>query len=121
MRRIGLLLGVLAVVGMAVAQYAQINRFRAELATLRAEFRGTDADSAAQPIDPSSRNISAGPDRTAGLHARLANMEQSIAHLIKATDSLMERGMIPPTEGRLAELQQRFFDPSASDQDRLRS
>lgn len=121
MRRIGLLLGVLAVVAMAVAQYAQISRFRAELATLRAELRGTDAASATQPPNPSARNITTATDRTAGLHARLANIEQSIAHLTKATDSLMERGMIPPTEERLAELQQRFFDPTASDQDRLRS
>ncbi|HEX7861644.1 MAG TPA: HEAT repeat domain-containing protein [Verrucomicrobiae bacterium] len=106
---------------MAVAQYAQISRFRAELATLRAELRGTDAASATQPPNPSARNITTATDRTAGLHARLANIEQSIAHLTKATDSLMERGMIPPTEERLAELQQRFFDPTASDQDRLRS
>jgi HEAT repeat protein len=121
MRRIGLLLGALAVVGVVVAQYAQMNRFRAELATLRAELRGTDDAPVTVSPTSGSQRITGASDRTAGLHARLANLEQSIAYLTKATDSLMERGMIPPSEERLAELQQRFFDPSASDQDRLRS
>jgi HEAT repeat protein len=33
----------------------------------------------------------------------------------------MDRGVVPPSEDRLAQMQQRFFDPAASDADRLRS
>lgn len=33
----------------------------------------------------------------------------------------MDRGMVPPNEERLAQLQQRFFDPNAPDAERMRS
>lgn len=107
-------------VGLAAVQFAQMSRFQGELASLRAELRGAqevDATGAPKPASAGTVVI----DRGAGLQARLANVEQAVEDLRKATEVLVERGMVPPTEERLAQLQQRFFDPMASDADRLRS
>jgi hypothetical protein len=60
-------------------------------------------------------------ERNSGLHGRLASLERSVADLLKASESLMDRGVVPPSEDRLAQLQDRFFDPSASEADRIRS
>jgi hypothetical protein len=120
-RRLGWILGALAVLGLVAVQYAQMSRFQGELASLRAELRGS------QEVAPATTSGSRGStvviDRGggAGLQARISNLERAVENLTRATDVLVERGMVPPTEERLAELQQRFFDPMASDGDRLRS
>jgi len=112
----GLVTGI-AVVGIAAVQFNQMQQFRAEIAALRAELRGTQEIGSA----PSGQSNPTAIDRTAGLHGRLANVERILADLSKATESLMDRGMVPPTEARLAQLEQRFFDPNAPDAERLRS
>jgi HEAT repeat protein len=112
------LVGGVAVLGLAAVQFNQMQQFRAEIASLRAELRGT------QEIVPSSAGTQTPPantDRTAGLHGRLANVERTLADIAKATESLMDRGMVPPTEERLAQIQQRFFDPNVPDAERIRS
>jgi len=115
---LGWLAGGVVIVGLGAVQFNQMQQFRAELASLRAELRGTQeiaSTSTAEQTRPASG------DRTVGLQARLANVERVLADLSKATESLMDRGMVPPNEERLAQLQQRFFDPSAPDAERLRS
>ena len=100
-------------------QYLSFRSVSSELAVLRSELR------ASQTPEPSTaatvpRPIS-GPANQSGLQARLANLERAVADLAKASEVLMERGMMPPSEDRLAQMQQRFLDPAASDQDRLRA
>lgn len=121
LKNAGWVAGALAVMGVAAMQYNQMNQFRAELATLQAELRGSQEPTvSATPSTPAVTRV----DRataTSGLHARLSHLERAVADLTKLTDVLVERGMLPPTEERLAQLQQRFFDMTASEGDRLRS
>lgn len=118
LRSVGWIIGGLIVVGVTAVQYNQVAQFKAELASLRAELRGSQE---AVPASGATVSRTVTVDRSAGLQARLASLEQAVANLTKVTDVLVERGVVPPTGERLAELQQRFFDPSASDNDRLRS
>src|SRR4029453_9987289 len=53
------------------------------------------------------------------LQARLANIERSVAEFDRIHKILSDRGMMPPSEEKMAELQQKLFDPNASDEDRL--
>lgn len=118
-RRLGWIVGGVALLGLAAVQYAQMSRFQGELASLRAELRGAQ-EVTSEPATSGGRETVV-IDRGAGLQARLANLERSVADLTKATEVLVERGMVPPTEERLAQLRQRFFDPNAPEGERLRS
>jgi HEAT repeat protein len=120
-RRIGWIVGALAVLGLAAVQSGQMSRLEGELANLRAEVRGSQEVEAAAPETRETGPRQVIIDRGAGLQARLARLELVVENLTKATDVLVERGMVPPTEERLAALQQVFFDPMASEGDRLRS
>ena len=116
----GWIIGIIAIAALVALQVNQMAQFRAELATLRAELRGTqqtETPAATRPGSTQSIRI----DRTAGLSTRLADLERAVADLTKASQTLMERGMVPPSEQLLADLQNRFFDPAASEADRLRS
>lgn len=116
----GWIIGAIAIAALVVLQLNQMAQFRAELATLRAELRGTqEAETPASTSPGSTQPVRV--DRTAGLSSRLANLERAVADLTKASQTLMERGMVPPSEQLLADLQNRFFDPAASEADRLRS
>ena len=115
---LGWILGVVCILSLAAVQVKQMAAFRAELAAVRAELRGSQEPGSADT--PGTRN-SVVLDRNAGLHGRLANLERTVADLAKASESLMDRGMVPPSEDRLAQMQNRFFDPSASEADRIRS
>ena len=126
MRRSGWIIGGLVFAVVIALQINQMAQFRAELATLRAELRGAElrgAEEAEAPEAASQGGSIARPtiDRSAGLSSRLANLERVVADLTKASQTLMERGMVPASEQHLAELQNRFFDPAASEADRLRS
>jgi HEAT repeat protein len=117
--KVGWIIGALAVGGLATAQLVQMSQFRAELSALRAEVQGV-ASTVPTSVDQGSKN-SPPVDRTAGFHARLANLERAVADFSKASEALADRGMVPPTEERLAQLLQRFTDPNASEADRLRA
>jgi hypothetical protein len=120
-RRLGWILGALAVLGLVAVQYAQMSRFQGELASLRAELRGSQEVAPATTSGSRGSTVVIDRGEGAGLQVRISNLERAVENLTRATDVLVERGMVPPTEERLAELQQRFFDPMASDGDRLRS
>ena len=116
---LGCIAGALVVVvALGAFQLNQMGQLRAELAALRAEVRGTQEREPVVSSDSPRRVV---VDRASGLHARLASLEQTVATLAKSSETLMDRGMVPPTEERLAQLQQRFFDPTASEADRLSS
>lgn len=119
-RNLWIVMGGLIAVAAVGFQLKSMADLRREVASLRSELRGipaetSPADSRAPRADASQANLSA------GLQARLANLERNVASLAKTADTLMERGVIPPSEERVAQMQQRFFDSTASDGDRLRS
>lgn len=124
------MLGGLVVVTIFGVQFNQINHLKRELSAVKAEL-GTgsgvvvEADQDGTAIIPAAtaaaRPASDGnAGVTAGIQARLAALEHTVGEFTKAADLLMERGMIPPNEEKLAELQQRFFDPTLSDEERLK-
>jgi len=100
-------------------QYLSFQSVRSELAALRAEVRGAQTSETSAPV--SARPISTQANPAIGLQARLTNLERTVTDLVKASETLMERGVVPLNEERIAQMQQRFFDAAANDQDRLRS
>src|SRR5688572_27544871 len=100
--------GLFLVMGI---QYLSFRGVSNELAVLRAEVRGSQAPEISNAALP--RAASAQPNPTSGLQARLANLERTVTDLVKASETLMERGVVPPNEDRLAQMQQRFFDSAA--------
>lgn len=125
------ILGALLVTAFGV-QFNQIRNLKSEVAAVRAELGGTALT--VDPVQPDRpalvANVSAAradsakaastESGTSGIQMRLANLERTVADFTKAADVLMERGMIPPSEEKLAELNQKFFDPNTSDDERLK-
>jgi hypothetical protein len=121
------ILGGLAVVTIFGVQFNQTTKLRREVAALRAELNGP---AVAEPggdkpaIIPNAtaavRTAGDNAASTAGIQMRIASLERSVAEFTKAAEVLMDRGMIPPNEEKLAQLQQKFFDPSTSDDERLK-
>jgi hypothetical protein len=121
------ILGALAVVTIFGVQFNQIKTLRHEVAAVRAELSGsasTEASSDKPAIIPSAtvavRPAGENSASTAGIQMRIASLERSVAEFTKAAEVLMDRGMIPPNEEKLAQLQQKFFDPNTSDDERLK-
>lgn len=122
------ILGALVLVTVFGVQFNQINKLKKEVASVRAELSGGAAelpvgkDGAA--IIPSAsaaaRPVNDGATAVAGIHVRLANLERSMEQFTTAANVLMDRGMIPPSEEKLTELQQKFFDPNTPEDERLK-
>jgi hypothetical protein len=123
------ILGGLVLVTVFGVQFNQIRHLKSEVEAVRAELGGPavtapEADKDGPAIIPNAsaaaRPNSANSDGTAGIQMRLASLERAVADFTKAADVLMDRGMIPPSEEKLAELNQKFFDPNTSDDERLK-
>ena len=112
---------IVAVVALGVVgfQFKAMSSLRGEIASLRAEVRGVQEEAPGENQAPQTvtRVINTG----AGLQSRLARLEQQMSELARAAEVLSQRGIIPPSEEKLAEMQQKFYDLSASDRDRLRA
>ena len=61
------------------------------------------------------------PGADAGLNVRIRALEESVALLNKSSEYLMDRGQIPLSSVRIAELQQKFMDPNARTRDRMQA
>jgi hypothetical protein len=107
-------LGIVAAVGF---QFRSIANLKAEVVALRAELQGVEVQAPATVSGPRPvAQVSLGT-----LPQRVSQLEDTVADLAKASDVLVERGMVPPSAQRIEEMQARFFDPNASDRDRLRA
>lgn len=121
------ILGGLFLVAVFGVQFNQIKNLKKEVAAVRAELSGpipkADPGRDGPAIIPNVSAAAVRPisDGTAGVQARLVYLERSMADFTKASELLMDRGVLPPSEERLAQLQQRFFDPSISDEERLKT
>jgi HEAT repeat protein len=119
------IVGGLIVVGIFGVQFSQIKSLRKEVASVRAELTGTAAEVQVSKDRPTLiPNASAAPrpasDGTSGFQARLTYLERRVDEFSKGAEVLMDRGMIPPSEEKLAQLQQKFFDPNTSDDERMK-
>ena len=129
-RNAWLVLGGLLLVTAFGVQFSQISRLRGELASVKAELRGgapaaeTSSGTQNRAVIPTAtaatRSNNDGTAVTAGIQSRLAALEHSVAEFTKAADTLMDRGMIPPNEQKLAEMQAKFMDPNLSEDEKLR-
>ena len=124
-----LVLGGLILVTAFGVQFSQISKLRNELASVKAELGvgtavaepSSGGKSAVIPtVTAAARPANDGTAVTAGIQSRLAALENSVAEFTKAADTLMDRGMIPPNEQKLAEMQAKFMDPSLSEDEKLR-
>lgn len=123
------MLGGLLVVMVFGVQFSQISKLKRELTAVKAEL-GTGSGVVPTPsgerpaIIPTAtaaaRPVSDGGSATAGIQARLAALENTVAEFTKAADILMDRGMIPPNDAKLAELHQKFFDQTLPEEERLK-
>ncbi|HEX7861645.1 MAG TPA: HEAT repeat domain-containing protein [Verrucomicrobiae bacterium] len=123
-----LVLGGLILVTAFGVQFRQISKLRNELATVKAELGGgapvAESSGSRSAVIPTAtaaaRSNNDGTAVAAGIQSRLAALENSVAEFTKAADMLMDRGMIPPNEQKLAEMQAKFMDPSLSEDEKLR-
>jgi HEAT repeat protein len=115
------LLATLAVGGVLAVQYQSNRRVTSELTAFRQELAHLQA---ATPVEvaerpPAVERLAASGN--AGLHQRLAALEQAVAQLTRASDYLMERGQLPLATNRLENLLGKLSDPNASHRDRLQA
>ena len=120
------LIGGLLLVAFYGFQASQISSLKRELVAVKSELsapaKQQDAKGAetnrTKAVSGAATSVAASQEG-AGLQARLANLERSMAEFDRLHKILSDRGMMPPTEDKIAELKQKFFDPNLSDQDRL--
>lgn len=101
------------------AQYRTTNRLASELEALRIDLALPQQPVRAESSAPKVIRERATGD--ASLGQRLASLEESVAQLVTASEYLMDRGQLPPTESKVAAMMARLGDASASDSDRLQA
>jgi HEAT repeat protein len=108
-----LLAGVLAI------QFQSARRMASQVEALRQELAARAPEQAALSYEP------ARPDVTTSSHAkilqRLSALEETVAQLVRNSEYLMERGQLPVTTNKMADLFTKFTDTGASDRDRLQA
>lgn len=124
-----LLVGGLLLVAIFGFQASQISTLKRELASVKTEISASPGEPKTKSSDTNQSASSKASGAAAahrpisqdgaGLQARLANLERSVAEFDRIHKVLSDRGMMPPTEEKMAELRQKLFDPNATDEERL--
>lgn len=114
----------LAVIAVAVLWAAQtVRRLHSELAAVRQQLVEMDlrptAEATAQPARPNAASHRLAAD--SGLSGRMDALERAVAHLVRSSDYLMERGQLPLATNKVEDLARLFVDNTAADRDRLRA
>jgi HEAT repeat protein len=111
-------------VGALVVQHRSLGRIESELAALKST--GAAGAPSAPAEAPERRGLfgrsepAAASANTAAIEQRLAAIEDAVGRLGKASEHLMERGQLPLSEAKAAELKAKFLDASLPDNERLR-
>ena len=105
--------GLIGISALHVYTTGQLKRELREVRTQLSEATGTQPRVEAAGA---GRSVSLGT-----LPSRVSNLEQRMAELTKTSEFLTDRGIMPPSPERADQMKQRFFDPNASDNDRLRA
>lgn len=112
-KNVALAIAALALAATLAQHQIALNKLRSELAALPRQ------DNSAASNEP-TRERTAGERSVDGrLSQRLAELEQSVAQLTRASDYLMERGQLPLATNRLEDIARKFSDPNLSDAERL--
>ena len=117
--------GLLLVVAFGYQSH-RISNLTKEVAEVRAEISapppGAELVFKDGPSTPErSASITPNDQPVHGIQARLANLERGMNELSKVSQILSARGMIPPSEEKIAELQQKIFDPAATEEERVQA
>ena len=112
-------------VGALVVQHRSLGRIESELAALKSTGASGEKNSPAETVERRglfgrSEPIAA-PANTAVIEQRLAAIEEAVERLTKASEHLMDRGQLPLSESKVAELKAKFLDASLPDNERLRA
>jgi HEAT repeat protein len=126
MKRLLLLLAGCGLLALWAAQNHSLKTVREELAGIRQELDGWRSQSGRPVRTPSpATSVSREPARAsttdAFLEQRLASLEQTVSDLEQESRYLMDRGQLPPNADYLAEMRNKFFDPSITDRDRMQA
>jgi hypothetical protein len=110
--------GVLLAV-VSTVQYQSGRRLASQVEALRQEL----AARAPEQTAVSSERVKPEGDTpgNAGILQRLSALEETVAQLVRNSEYLMERGQLPVTANKVADLFAKFTDPAASDRDRLQT
>ena len=106
--------GALLAGGFTV-QHQSNRRVAAELAALRQELSGRAEEQTATPEERVR------PADNAAILRRLGALEETVAQLVRNSEYLMERGQLPVSTNKAADLFTKFTDPNASDRDRVQA
>jgi hypothetical protein len=114
--------GIWTVVGVVLAimlllQARTIRTLRNDLGAIKAEVAALSGN--VQSPEPGQLQPQPRPVSLGNIPHRVTTLEEQIAGLSKTAQMLVDRGMVPPTQEQSQQIQSRFFDPNASDRDRL--
>jgi HEAT repeat protein len=117
-------LGLLVVAAVLAVQQHSLLQLRRDLGQLRDRSGAPPAADSTVPATAASRLRPSAADRSAAsgdpaVSRRLLALEDAVAQFDRASDYLMDRGQLPPTEAKLEENRLKFLDLQASDRDRL--
>lgn len=121
-------LGALLVVGALAWQQHNIRKLRIQLETLQQagatvpEADSPPDDSRPARITPTALSSEPPPvvqTVDADLAQRVTALEASLAGLNSGAEHLMDRGLLPPSETKIAEWRAKFMDSTLSSRDRL--
>lgn len=118
MKKGWIIVAAVILAALLTAQIFSVANLRAQVRALQAQLQTQDSSGA--PAVTTVRTVTA-PASLGSLPQRVAQLEQSVTTLARTAETLMERGLVPPTAERIEQMQARFFDPSTSDRDRLRA
>jgi HEAT repeat protein len=118
---------VAGLAGSLVLQHNSLSQIRTDLAALKAG--DVTASNAAAPEEaPEKRGLFGRAERpvtgaadNARIEQRLAAIEDAVNRLTKASEMLMERGQLPLSESKAAELRLKVLDASLPDNERLQA
>ena len=125
-KRIAVGTALIALTIMAVWQATTIRELRTQGAGTRTgSMPGTEAPDATPPRvalrnarDTSTRAVVV---NDAQMDERVATLEKQVALLTQNAEYLMARGQLPLAAHKIAELEQKFMDPNASERDRMQA
>jgi HEAT repeat protein len=113
------LIGAGALLAGAFFQLHSNRRVASEVAALREELAAGAPEQTAMPQERPRPN--AAPSDNAAILRRLTALEDTVAQLVRNSEYLMERGQLPVSTNKVADLFTKFTDATASDRDRLQA
>jgi len=105
--------------GVLALQYQSARRMASQVEALRRELAARAPEQAARSDERLRPDVASSGN--AAILQRLSALEETVAQLVRNSEYLMERGQLPVTTNKVADLFTKFTDTAASDRDRLQA